>query len=867
VAKTSDLIMAIATPDASLEIVGGKARSLAILATHEMPVPSGFVITTEGYNKFVEASGLSASIHNALTDLVDYDTKAIEAASGNIQSLFNTSKLELEQTAEILNEYSQLDHPAVAVRSSATAEDLPELSFAGQQETYLNVQGDTALLTAIKHCWSSLWSARAITYRLKHNIDQKNISMAVVVQSMLEPQVSGILFTANPVTGDRSEIMINASYGLGEAIVGGQVSPDSFILDRDELTTKETLIGSKEVEIVQSGDQGVSIRSINPDKQAEPSMTETALSDLARLGLHIEQLFQDVPQDIEWAIADGQIYCLQSRPITHLPVAPLKDVMWEPEYEGGKLIRRQVVENMPDPLSPLFSELYLEVGLEHSMDQLMDHWKAPFDVGDFITRPIFTTVNGYAYCRADYRIPWRQIPAMILWYLRMLPTMLRDLIPQWQDHALPDYLAVIEHWESQGTASASDEQLLSGLRKLTIADADYWFSLTMVVGIAKVTDGALHTFVSRLIKGELISGMFLRGFPSKTMEAMTDLEAIARQIQDQQTLMDLVRRTPAKHLPEVLQQHEDGVNVLSNLFAYLQKYGHQVYNLDFVEQTQAEDPLPVLLSLKGLVSKNLSRDVNQQEEMVAQRDSLEAQTSASLGPVRRWIFRKLLGWAQTYGPFREESLFYMGAAWPVLRRITKELGKRLVEAGTLTSPDDTFYLRTSELEAACLARQEGRAMAELAETVSERFELREARKKLHPPPMVPEGRYKFGIVDMSFMETQKRNKDESMVLKGFAVSPGKITGTASVIMSPTDFEKMQPDTILVCPTTTPAWTPLFSQATALVTDIGGILAHGSIVARECGIPAVMGTGNITTRIVTGQQITVDGEAGTVTIID
>jgi phosphohistidine swiveling domain-containing protein len=243
------------------------------------------------------------------------------------------------------------------------------------------------------------------------------------------------------------------------------------------------------------------------------------------------------------------------------------------------------------------------------------------------------------------------------------------------------------------------------------------------------------------------------------------------------------------------------------------------------------------------------------------------ETLNSLGPLRRWLFQKLLGWAQTYGPYREEALFYVGAAWPTLRRLALELGKRLVEAGTLGTADDVFYLQSAELVEAYTARNEDRACAELGRTAARRRELREARKKLHPPGMVPEkSEFKFGPFDFSAFETQKRNADDSNTLNGFAVSPGKVTGTASVILSPADIAQMKPGTILVCPTTTPAWTPLFTQALGLVTDIGGILAHGSIVAREYGIPAVMGTGNATRRIVSGQQVTVDGDNGTVTIL-
>jgi pyruvate,water dikinase len=224
----------------------------------------------------------------------------------------------------------------------------------------------------------------------------------------------------------------------------------------------------------------------------------------------------------------------------------------------------------------------------------------------------------------------------------------------------------------------------------------------------------------------------------------------------------------------------------------------------------------------------------------------------------------LLGWAQRFGPHREQALFYMGAGWPALRRLALELGRRLTGGGSLRAAEDVFFLETSEIEAAISARAAGEARPDLARLASERRELREARKRLHPPPVVPPGRkVRLGPIDMSAWETQRRNQLTGAVLRGFAVSPGRVSAPASVIRSPEDFSRMEPGTILVCPTTTPAWTPLFSQARGLVTDVGGVLAHGSIVAREFGIPAVLGTGNGSQRIRHGQRISVDGDRGLV----
>ena len=866
-------IVPLNVPDVSLAQAGGKGRSLSRLASAHLLVPPGFILSTDTYLEFVEVNNLQAAILEIVARVAGQPL-LVDEAETNIRTLFSTAKIPTATAEAIRQAYGELKGGgrAVAVRSSATAEDLPGMSFAGQQDTYLNVCGESALLEAVRNCWASLWTARAISYREKMRIDHGDIAMAVVVQIMVQAEVAGVLFTANPVSGNREEIVINASYGLGEAIVSGRVTPDTYTVERSSLEIKQSLTSDKQQMIVSLPDQGTRVEDVPENKRGESSLAEDLQINLARLSIKVEQLFDGVPQDIEWAVVDGDCYLLQSRPITNLPAAPLSDVQWKPPQEGTKLIRRQVVENMPEPLSPLFEELYLQDGLDQSLDQVLSLFDMPFKIEDFIERPMFLTVNGYAYCRASYNTGWRMlltIPKILYWYVTNLKKLIRNLIPLWKEEGLPTYLAVVDHWKSVDLSSATDEELLTGIRALTVADAIYWFYLSFVMGAAKVTDGLLHYLLtSRAVRGELTSGMFLRGFPSKTMEAQLELEAIATRINKNDELRELVKQSSAANLLESLGRHAVSDAILQDVQQYLDRYGHQIYNLDFVQPTQVEDPLPVFLSLKSLVQNADYDTVLRQAEMTRERESLIKNTLDSLGPIRRWLFRKFLRWAQGFGPNREEALFYMGAGWPTLRGLALELGSRLTEVGTINDPDDVFYLKTDELIASYTARTESRKVAKMGLLAKSRRELRESRKRLHPPPMVPEkSRFKIGPFDMSAWETQKRNKEDSAILNGFAVSPGNVTGIASVILSPADFEKMQPNTILVCATTTPAWTPLFAQALGLVTDIGGMLAHGSIVAREYGIPAVMGTGNITQRIVSGQKIMVNGDAGTVTILD
>src|SRR5829696_7426128 len=408
---------------------------------------------------------------------------------------------------------------------------------------------------------------------------------------------------------------------------------------------------------------------------------------------------------------------------------------------------------------------------------------------------------------------------------------------------------LVERWKAEDVASVPSDRLVAGVRALALADARYWFACVVMLARAKITDALLGRFLTTAAPGRnLISGTFLRGFPSPALDAETELEGLAEQVRASDELLTLVAAIPAAGLPEALEGTPVGQAWLTAFSRYLDRYGHQIYNLDFVAPTQADDPLPVLLSLKAMVQQPGHDSRARQRAIVAERDELVEETALAFDPVRRKLFRILLGWAQRFGPDREQALFHMGAGWPTLRRLALELGRRLAESGSLLAAEDIFFLETSEIREAITARDSGQANPKLVNLAHGRRELREARKRLHPPPVVPpDYKVRMGPFDMSAFETQRRNVPEGTTLRGFAVSPGQVSAPASVIRSPDEFLRMEPGTILVCPTTTPAWTPLFSQASGLVTDVGGVLAHGSIVAREYDIPA-LGTGVATQRI-------------------
>ncbi len=926
------------TQNDALEIVGGKGRSLAKLANAGFNVPGGFQATTAAYRRFVESNELQHRIVVLARPVVKGRTVSFEAASNAIRRLFDEHEINADIAEEIGAAYDGLDgSPALAVRSSATAEDLPGLSFAGQQETYLNVRGRDAVIAAVKDCWASLWTTQAISYRHQNGVDQGSVQMAVVAQIMVPSEVSGILFTANPATGERSEMIVNASFGLGEAVVGGLVTPDTYIVDKTSLDVKETVIGPKEQQTVTDGAQGTRMADVAAGDRDRSSLSGAMLKELAETALEIEQLYEGLPQDIEWAFSGGRLSLLQSRPITNLPVQPI-EVEWVPRPPARYLSRRQIVENMPDPICPLFEELYLTDGLESSR-----RGKSLMVGGG----PLFVTLNGYAYQRFDWpqffagpkekpkaiaesdieaaeyeeirakgeeamrkrmaEMKARQIGPVELdaklfaadlseedraafdaWaseqdpdglarrvampvsdnptYTAFNNTTVNDRqLKEWHEVTRPRLVGVGQKWRKVDIAAASDDTLLEGIREMGIEEGYYWSSNSgHTFGVAKSTDDQFQCFLRETLPDHhFISGQFLSGIESKTMQANADMFEIAKLVRANDDLAYLVLVTPSKFLMDAIKQRNDSGPVLDALDTYLKTYGHQGYSLDFMEPTQVEDPSALFATLRAMVQDPDYDPKSQNIRAANVRREKYAAISELLDGLEYWQFRFRYWLARRYNYIREEVAFHFGYTWSVLRPMAHELGRRMVEAGTFIRFDDTYFLVAAELERAIEARKHCEALPELGRLAAGRRELREARKRHHPPGTLPQEA--SNIKGIAFKETQVANDESSDTMRGFPVSSGRITAPASVVLGPTDFDKMQPGSILVSPLTTPAWTQLFAHAAGLVTDMGSILAHGSIVAREYGIPAVLGVGTGTVRIKHGQMITIDGDVGTVVL--
>ncbi|MBI4410816.1 MAG: phosphoenolpyruvate synthase, partial [Gemmatimonadetes bacterium] len=405
--------------EAPLSLAGGKGANLARLVRAGLPVPPGFILTTVAYRRFVAANRLQESILRTARAAPADDPGALAAATTKIRAGFAAGQLPSEIGDAVRAGYAALGHPPVAVRSSATTEDLPELSFAGQQDTLLNVMEERALLAAVVQCWSSLWTARAIGYRAQHGIDHAGAELAVVVQEMVPSDVSGVLFTANPLTGKRTETVIDATWGLGEALVGGKVEPDHYVVDDVASRVLERKIGGKALSIRPSAAGGTLTLAEAPAEK--PALPEDAVLELARLGARVAELF-GVPQDIEWARAGGRSYLLQSRPITSL--FPLPQGMRPEPLQ--LLFSVGAVQGMLEPFTPLGQDVFrvvLRSGLG-GLGERVSGGAAP--VLDVAAERIWFNITGLACGRVTRRFMRRAFQVLEPDTGRILDVVLAD---------------------------------------------------------------------------------------------------------------------------------------------------------------------------------------------------------------------------------------------------------------------------------------------------------------------------------------------------------------------------------------------------------------------------------------------------------
>ena len=799
-----------------LAFAGGKGANLGELLAAGLPVPDGYVVTTDAYADAVERTGLAGRIPRLLAD----------GDAAGVRAGFAAAEIP-EATAEaIVKAYHELGQGPVAVRSSATAEDLPGAAFAGQQDTYLNVVGVDALLDAVRRCWGSLWTDRAIAYRRRLRIAPEEVRIAVVVQRMVDAAAAGVMFTADPVSGDRNRIVVDASGGLGEAVVSGRVTPDHYELDARGGVLAWTP-GRAEVVIRGVAGGGVVEEAGRPREGR--LLDDATLAELAHLGVAVQDRYGR-PMDIEWALADGRVWLVQARPMTALPPPPVR----------LNMIQRRLGEMLLDYLPTRPYPMDMSTWLPYGPLGMMVEVARSLGVRGLFEGAIEER-DGVAY-RVLPRPP-RPTPKALTAPFRVLHRARRYDPARWTEDprftAFRDRIAELRRLDLAALPWPElvrvPRRALGAVRPITELRRDYL--PRCAVSVARLVLSLRPLGAASLLPTLLV------GLRTRTEDGNRALEALAAEVRENPALKDAV---DALDLARV---RESGP-FWDAFTAFLDEYGHRETGSPILVSppTWEERPEIVLGMIKVLAASPPSPPAVDQARDAVRRLMSHPRLRSER---RRARMMRRIEAVRAANAFREDSHFYFTMPLPVLRRALLEIGERLRAAGVLAAAEDVFHLRLEEVEAAGdPAAMPAARRDELAAAVRARAARREELAGVR-------------LLDPRAVYPDRGERDGDALVRGTPGGGGTATGPVRVIRDPAEFGLLKEGEVLVCPNTNPAWTPLFQRAVAVVVDSGGIASHAAIVAREYGLPAIMGTVNGTSVLADGQVVTVDGDLGTV----
>ncbi len=810
---------------------GGKGGSLSRLYQAGFPVPAGFVILPSAF----DAEGISPN-----------------------------AWAEVQQRLACLR--TKAPDISFAVRSSALCEDSANASFAGEFETVLNMRSAEDIHKAINTVYGSRKSERVQAYRQVKGMDAVQ-EFAVIIQQLVKAESSGVLFTANPVTGQRDQAMLTATWGLGEAIVGGMVTPDTFTVDKPtgRIATRE--IADKQV-MTSLLEDGTAELPVPEKMRRAPVLANAQAAELVRLGNQVEALY-GMPMDIEWVCAGGKIMLVQARPITSLPEPePPVPTTWKLPKGQYSAMRNNIVELMPNPLTPLFDTLG-RAAINASFARLLTQF---FGKPGIMPDEMILSVNGYAYNNGSVR-PLKAL-SMILGMGGILKRMFTGAVERWTDSGRPGYIAAIERLQASQWKQFSSTRLVDAAGELYEAAIDaYGALISGVIPAAWISEALFTKFYNLFIKrrGDPSAQTFLLGFDSAPIQAEKMLYDLAEWVRSHTGLAVCLGSMPAAQITALLETGQtppevdgaDWAEWQANFKAYLNRCGHTIYDLDFSNPVPADDPTPLLETCQLFIKGQGVNPHTRQLAAIEKREQAQQSIQKRVKGLRLKYFRKYISLAQRYAPLREDGLADVGLGYPLLRQMLREAGRRFAENSLIETPDDIFWLTKDEVVHAAAGLDRGEALDPLGAAIPQRKATWRAARRVPPPMMLPQ--IKLPKIKLFGGILRRFRKQKENAIKGVGASPGCVTAPACVLHGPEDFARMRTGDVLVATITTPAWTPLFARAAGVVTDVGGPLSHGSIVAREYGIPAVLGTGVATQRIRSGQKITVDGTRGTVLI--
>ncbi len=849
-----------------IALVGGKAAQLSELSRFDgIHVPPGFCVNTHAFHHITAHTPVVDQLLDSLASLAPDDHESVGALSAELRRAIRAIPIPDDLVAAITRAISRLgDKAPCAVRSSATAEDLPGASFAGQQDSYLNVVGPAAILEHVSRCWASLFTERAVIYRQKNGFDHRAVSMAVVVQRMVFPQASGVMFTADPVTSNRKLVCIDATFGLGEALVAGVVNADVFRVRDDHVVHRA--IATKRAAVHGLPDGGTETREIEPDRQRQPALTDDQAVRLAQLGRRIETHFGR-PQDIEWCLADDIFHVVQSRPITTLfPIPAAGDAANHVYVSVGH--QQMMTDAMkplglsfwqattPAPMAEAGGRLFVDVSrwlampangggplelLGRSDPLTVDALQTIRERGDFIL-----PLPGGAPVAAPPEIAPEPIPAD--------PAIVAGLIERNQDSVaklereiqrltgaeLLDFMvADIQELKRLLFDQRSHEVILAGM------EATWWLNdhLQEWLGERNATDT-----LTQSVSDNVTSRMGLELLDvADVIRPHAEVIAYLHGAGDDDSFMEkLTTLAGGREARDAIQR-------------WLDRYGMRgVGEIDISRPRWTDRPsalVPLILgnirnSEPGAAARRFQQGLR--EAQAKEKELLERLRALPDGDRKAGEAKRMIDRVRTFTGYREYPKYGMISRYSIYRRALLAEAERLVQRGVLQEREDIFHLRLDELPDVL---RTGRADYRLISRRQEEFRWHET---LTPPRvMTSDGEVLAG--------TYRRGGLPSGALVGLPVSAGVVEGRARVVLRMADAD-LEAGDILVTAFTDPAWTPLFVTIAGLVTEVGGLMSHGAVITREYGLPAVVGVADATRLIRDGQRIRVHGTEGYVELL-
>jgi phosphoenolpyruvate synthase/pyruvate phosphate dikinase len=846
-------------------LVGGKGAHLGELSRIEgVPVPSGYCVTTDAFRRVMaDAPSLAARL-DQLSRLDPDDRHAIGALSTEIRNAIAATPVPDDVAAMITRALGGPNEKvAYAVRSSATAEDSPAASFAGQHDTYLNVVGTAAIVEHVRLCWASLFTERAVTYRQRNGFDHRRVHMAVVVQQMASPDVSGILFTADPVTSNRKVTSVEAGFGLGEALVSGLVNGDVYKVRDGEVVDKT--VATKQLAVHASPEGGTQQQAIEPGLQQQPALTDAQAVLLEQLGRRIEAHFGR-PQDIEWCLVDGGFQIVQSRPITTLfpvpatgddgnhvylsvghqqmmtdPMKPLGLSVWQlttprPMAEAGGRLFVDVTGRLS---SPAGRDEFLEVSGK-SDPLIRDALQTVLDRGDFV--PATPDEDPGELLPGRAATPIDTDPAIVDELITRsrasLAAVAHDIQGKRGSDLFDFILADFQELRRLLFDPESHQAIMAGM------DATWWLNKQMHEWLGE--ENAADT-LTQSAPGNVTSEMGLALMDvADAIRPYPDVVAFLRDVEDDDFLDELPALAGGHEAREAIQ-------------AYLDKYGMRcVGEIDITRPRWSERPTSIVPALVGNIENfetGASRrrfEQGRQEAQEKEDELLRRLRNLPDGERKVEETKSAIDRLRTFVGYREYPKYAMISRYFVYKKALLKEAERLVRAGVLLDREDIYYLRIQELHEVV---RTGKVDDQLIQRRKEAFHEYQA---LTPPRVLTsDGEAVAGAY--------RRQDVPAGALPGLPVSTGHVEGRARVVLDLTEAD-LEAGDILVTAYTDPSWSPVFVTVKGLVTEVGGLMTHGAVIAREYGLPAVVGVENATRLIRDGQRIRVNGTNGYVEIL-